>query len=689
MIKESNKIKILSASAVALIALSGTAYGTGVLDDASENDSYTEADSVEQVQEQEVNETETGQEELTDEELEGLAETEEGQDKQEIEGEGDNQGGEEPKEPEGEQDDSGEQEVDKEDEQEEEQVGEQEEEQAGEQEGEQEGEQAGDQEDEQEDEQEEEQEHEEVDDTKVVPHEDLPIDEETGLLDFPEYHKIADGRALPRPLTEEEEEFFNDYVIEGQYNEIRTSVREVEYEYIYIYPEEFYREDNTLKYHKHVEILSELLTLEEQQDFLEYHEEYQKMSEEIGQEYNEETGEYEDSGENDSDYIVDEDVSMDDASNEPVNPADPSPNDNPKQDMYYETKPILEDLTEYDSMTEEEFKEAYGFNFLFRGVVEEGGFVQEEYELNDGLTLVVEAESLKTGNEGSEDTIVLRWGVVEEVVRYEGTIEGLYQEGQYNLVTNPKKEQDFVPSPSLVEEAKNSDEEEPYLGSNVVATGYETLREDGRYTPQRVVVEYATAEGVLQTYSMVADAVHVGDELPLYSDIVGFIEYGFELGWNEDDHGTEDDTGNEQDPDEDETGQDTQDPDVDEDGTGQDTQDPDADEDDTGQDSQDPEEDGEGSGTGVTDEYGDDSEDLGSGEFDSEGNLIGGTSEEEEEVSSEGTDTESGQSSERFQQTGANIIWGSILAGLGLGGLGTYLYKKSKKDNEEGDELDE
>ena len=63
---------------------------------------------------------------------------------------------------------------------------------------------------------------EEVDETKVVPLEDLPIDEDTGLLDFAEYHKIAKGRALPRELTEEEEKEFkslNNQELYYRYNE--------------------------------------------------------------------------------------------------------------------------------------------------------------------------------------------------------------------------------------------------------------------------------------------------------------------------------------------------------------------------------------------------------------------------------------------------------------------------------------
>ena len=40
------------------------------------------------------------------------------------------------------------------------------------------------------------------------------------------------------------------------------------------------------------------------------------------------------------------------------------------------------------------------------------------------------------------------------------------------------------------------------------------------------------------------------------------------------------------------------------------------------------------------------------------------------------------ETSERFQQTGTSIVWGSILTGLGLGALGTYFYKKNNNEDE-------
>lgn len=599
MLKESNKVKILSASAVALLALTGTAYGTGVLEGDSENESYTDSEIVEQSQDLEVNEAETpedGEEETpVEEDEQGTVEGEEEtpvEDEQETE-----EGAEE----------SNQEEEDKQEEVE------------------------------------------EVDESKVVPLSELPIDEETGLLDFPEYHKIAKGRALPRPLTEEEKEYFDTYVEEGQYEEVRTSVTAVEYKPIYVYEQSFYKPEGSiqLKFHKYKDIKVELLMLDEQQSFLD---EQQKIYDEFieyGYEYDEKTGEFM--------VIDDEEVpTFDELDDEEVyGDEEYTENENPIQSINFEDKEIYDDLNEYNTLTEEEFKSEYGFNFIYRAVVEEGDFTQKEIELPEGLTLVMEAESLKDGSEEEQDTIVLRWAVVRDVVRFNSTIEYVQREGQYNLIDNPNVE--------------------GYVQGNIRARGFSTLWEDGKYTPAKIFIDYVDSGGMPQLYKLIAEGVHVGEDNTTYRDIVAFIEYGIDFV----------------------TGDESPDLEVDEE-TDIGIVDPDTDKDkEDGEDGEDKEdvegnEDGEDNGEGSGNLDGRDPEESeGKGE---DGTQTGGSSGTKD--TSGGKETEEsekgGQATTdkgRFQQTGATIVWGSILSGLGLGALGTFFYKKSKKeDKDDGDE---
>ena len=428
MLKDSNKVKILSASAVALLTLTGTAYGTGALEGNSEKESYADSEIVEQSQVIGVNEAETPEE--------GEEETPVEEEQESI--------------------------------QEEEEV-------------------------------------EEVDESKVVPLSELPIDEKTGLLDFPEYHKIAKGRALPRPLTREEKEYFDTYVEEGQYEEIRTSITEVDYKPIYVYDQSYYMPEGgvQLKFHKYIDVKVELLMLDEQQTFLE---EQQEIYDELigyGFVYDEKIGEFMRKYDEEAPTIdeLEDDVVYGDG--------EYTENENPIQSINFEDKEIYDDLNEYNTLTEEEFKSEYGFNFIYRAEVEEGGFTQKEIELPEGLTLVMEAESLKDGSEDEKDTIILRWAVVRDVVRFDETIEYVQREGQYNLIDNPNMED--------------------YVEDNILSQGFSTLWEDGKYTPSKINIDYVDSKGMPQLYKLIAEGVHVGKYNTTYRDIVAYIEYGIDF----------------------------------------------------------------------------------------------------------------------------------------------------------------
>ena len=183
-------------------------------------------------------------------------------------------------------------------------------------------------------------------------------------------------------------------------------------------------------------------------------------------------------------------------------------NTDPVQDIHFEEQPTLNNLSKYNAMTAQEFKEAYEANFLYRPVVEEGEFVQKEYAIDEGLTLVVEVKSLKTGKEGSKDTIVLTWGIVKEVVRHEENIETIFRKGQYNLTTS-RRFPEYVPN-------------------NVLDKGSYTLREDGENTPTKVYIEYVK-DDIPQLYLMIAEAVHEEEQRFDYSDLLLYTRYGWTL----------------------------------------------------------------------------------------------------------------------------------------------------------------
>lgn len=626
-IMKKNRVKLLSASALTLIALTGTAYGAELVNEPNSGQGSEEVQ--EEVEDSQVSDT---PEEGVGEVNEGNTEEEGSQDSEE--------GVEKP-----DKEETGNEKVDGEDVEESPEEGDESDTEEA---------TADETKESAEKESEESSETEEVDSSLVVPEEDLPISEQTGMLDFTEYHKIAKGRALPRPLTDAEVERFEELVFEGVYGEVREGVTDIDYELVKIYPSEYYIEEDALelKWHKYTEVYSELLTLEEQKEYLDSREaEKQEMLAE-GYTYDEELGDFiaELSDDEGIHHGVDDPNDIEDV----VSP-DPVENDDVVQEIHYEEKAVLEDLSEYNGLTDKEFLNTYGANFLFRGVVQPDKFVQQEYELGDGLTLAVEAESVQ---DDGKDNIVLTWGVVKDPVRYETDLFGDSGEGQYNFTTNPEQL-------------------DTYIEGNVLNTGTATLRTDGEYTPSKVYIEYTDSNSVPHLYLLIADSILDGEEQKDFSRLVGYIEYG----WTDDvedewvpEEPEEEGSGNENGSDTD-TGSDTNTPDS---GEENGSELPDwvrpIDKDNNGQISQE-----------ELVEAGYRSDEVEQEKHPLNQYLDSG----EEQPNEEGVNDSGEETSEEFVQTGTAVLWGSILSGLGLGAIGTYFFKKSKKDKTDKEKKDE
>ena len=540
---------------------------------------------------------------------------------------------------------------------------------------------------------------EEVDETKVVPLGDLPMDEDTGLLDFAEYHKIAKGRALPRELTEEEEKEFTELVEEGRFKEIKEGVDVVEYELIRIYPDDYYVGEGVLQLRQDrlTEITSELMTLEEQTEYLANSEQIRKDLIEQGYEFDEDSGDFVAVP---SDGETSSGISFDDLDDDTLYVPEPGINENPEQTNHYEEKDLYDNIGDYDSLTPDEFLEAYGASFIYRAEVPKGGYVQKEYALEDGTILAVETE-----HDEDTDTITMRWGVVTEVVKYPDNFEAESFRGRYNFRTN------FSSDSGTYEPIEG----EPDMRGIVLATGGVTLRDEGEYTPQKIYITYTEEETEESVgYLMLADAILEGEEPKSNSDLVG----GVDLGLTDDVlHPEEPETPSEEEPEtpgeeepETPSEEEPETPDEEEPET-PDEEEPETpneeepetpneeDSDNAGNGSEDTGS-GNESGSGDTgsgnasdggessaegDNTGNESEDTGSGSGSGSGNASDGGESSTEDGESSAEDG----SEESFQNTGASVLWGSILAGLGLGGFGTYLFKKRKKEDKDGDDEDD
>ena len=625
---------MLSASAIALIALTGTAYATDLVDLPETETTAPEGDNGESSTQESTSESTTGGE--VSEEVNDTESVQESQETSESENT--------------ESTDSTESEVNNETEEVEdtaEETQESEESEVGEVE----------------------EVEEEVDEKVVVPSSELPYNEETGLLDFAEYHKIAKGRALPRELTEEEKQYFEEYVIVGKQEESRPGVVETEYSYIKIYPENYYinEENLDMKWDKFTLVQSELLTLEQQEAYLAEREAQEKELLDSGFVYDKEKGEFvlELSDSEDVNHGVEMPEDLDG-----VFAPDPVGNDDVVQEIHYQEKAIYDNLADYDELRVNEFIEEYGANFIFRGVLPAGGFMQKEYELTEGLTLAVEAESVQ--DEG-EDNIILTWAVVKEPIRHDSNVGGQNLIGKYNFATNP--EHDF------------------YIEGNVLETGTARIRDDGKYTPAKVYVEYTDSKGVPHAYLLVADGILEGESRRQFSEIVGYIEYGWENIYddgfepgipNED---TEDGDGEDPETGNGDNGTGNENP-----GTG-----------DNNQGNEDSSEEGNTDGNDKHNELPDwvkpidknkdgviseeEAKEAGydtSVPFDESHPLYEYTEEGSGKVNADGTEEESSNKSEdKFQQTGTAVLWGAIVSGLGLGAVGAYFRKKSKKAKED------
>lgn len=469
-----NKFKLISASAITLIALTGTAYGTGINEDAKVN----ETEEVQELDEQNLEEQNLDEKEKDSDNQESKP-----QDSSKPVEDSDKENSEE-QESDKDESDSDEQESGKDGSDKEE----------------------SEEQDKDDSDKEESEEQETVDETKVVPLEDLPIHKDTGLLDFAKYHEIAKGRALPRELTEKERDYFEEYVHVGHYEEERIRVTDTTYHLVRIYPESYYKEKDTIdmKWHKYTEVYSELLTLDKQKAFLAEREQEYQDSIEAGFIYNEELGDFE------LPLSEDDDIhhGVEDPKDEEgiLGDQDPVENDDVVQHIHFEEMPLRENLGEYNEMTHNEFIKEYGVSFFYRSVVEKNGFAQQEYKLTDGLTLAVEAEHY---TEDGSDDIFITWGVVKEPIRYEGNKGGLTLEGRYNFTDNVNHED--------------------YIEGNVLETSQTQLRANGKSTPQKIYVEYNDSNNEPHLYLLIADAVLDGEKQPTHSGVVGHLEFGWDV----------------------------------------------------------------------------------------------------------------------------------------------------------------